>query len=69
MRLTMECAALCTAAAQLMNMNSRYAKEICKLCAEVCERCAEECARHDNDHCMDCAEACRECAAECKRML
>ncbi len=69
-RLDMECAAICYAAASLMSMGSSKAKEICRICAEICEACAQECDKHGQhmDHCRQCAEACHRCAEECRSM-
>ena len=66
-RLDLECAVICRAAAELMSLDSRFSKEICKLCATICNDCAEICEQHANmgmEHCRECAEACRACAKE-----
>lgn len=67
-QLNMECAAICTAAAQLMSLGSEQAVALCKLCAEICHKCAAECAQHDHPHCQACAEACRRCSELCGKM-
>jgi hypothetical protein len=67
-QLDMECATICTAAAQLMCLGSDNVKEICKLCITMCEKCADECAKHDNIHCKECAKACQQCAIECAKI-
>ena len=67
-KLDMECAALCYAAAQLMSMGNNNVREVCRICADMCEACANECARHNNDHCRMCADACRKCAQECRKV-
>lgn len=64
-RLDMQCAAICSAVADLLSLGSPYAKELSRICAEVCKDCAEECARHDMEHCRICAEACRRCETAC----
>ncbi len=64
----MECAALCYAAAQIMRLDSSYAKELCKLCAKACRACVEECGKHKDQHCEECAEACKRCAKLCQSM-
>lgn len=64
----MECAAICTAAAQLMSLGSSKAKDICRICADICEQCGNECGKHQTEHCRECAEACRQCAEECRKM-
>jgi len=67
-RLDLDCAAICRMAASYMARDSRYAPELCRLCADVCEACAAECARHSQPHCQACAQTCRQCAEECRRM-
>ena len=68
-RLDMECAAICYAAAQLMSMGSDRAKELCRICADICQECGDECGKHTHSkHCQECAEACRRCAEECRKM-
>lgn len=67
-QLDMECAAICSAAAQLMSLGSEKAKEICSLCAAMCEACGTECAKHNTEHCRECAEMCNRCAEECRKM-
>ena len=66
--LDMDCAAICRMGASYMSRDSRFAVELCQLCAKVCEACAEECVRHPYEHCKACAKACRRCAEECERM-
>jgi hypothetical protein len=68
-RLDMECAATCYAAAQLMSMGSSYAIQLCSVCADICEACAAECGKHSNAHCQECAEVCKQCADTCRKML
>ena len=69
-QLDLECAVVCQAAADLLNMNSLYINEICSLCITVCNACADECEKHTSmEHCKKCAEACRNCAKECSWML
>ena len=66
-RLDLECAAICKAAAELMSVESTFSKDLCQLCAAICNACAEECEKHaamGMDHCRECAEACRACAKE-----
>lgn len=66
-RLDLECAAICKAAAELMSIEGAYSKELCQLCAAICNACAAECEKHvamGMDHCKECAEACRACAKE-----
>ena len=65
-RLNMECATICYAAAELMSMSSYRSSDICRLCEEVCEACAAECEKHDTAACRACAIACKACAEECR---
>lgn len=67
-RLDMECATICYAAAQLMSLGSERAMDICRICADICEACAAECEKHNNEHCQECARACHQCAEECRHM-
>ncbi len=67
-RMNLECAAICKAAADMMVYDSARAKDICKLCAEICDKCAAECDKHEHGHCQECAETCRRCAEECRKM-
>jgi len=67
-QLNIECAAICSTTAQLLSMNSSYAKDLCKICAEVCMECAVECGQHQNEHCQACAELCTACADECNKL-
>jgi len=67
-RLDMECAAICYAAAWVMSMGSERAKELCKVCADACDACHDECSKHMMDHCRDCANACKACADHCRKM-
>lgn len=67
-QLDMECAAICYAAAQLMSLGSKRAKQLCELCAEICDECGTECGKHQMEHCQECAQACKQCADECRAM-
>ncbi|CDZ79504.1 hypothetical protein BN59_03822 [Legionella massiliensis] len=68
-QLDRDCGQLCSLAAEMMARGSKYAKEICALCAKVCRDCAKECGKHQQmDHCKRCAEACNRCAEECEKM-
>jgi hypothetical protein len=68
-RLDLECAAICRAAVQIMNLESNHANSVCQVCADICIACAEECEKHEHEHCRHCAKMCRECAAECLSMV
>jgi hypothetical protein len=67
-RLNKDCAEMCWGAAGFMSRDSRFARDICRVCAEICEACGEECRKHDAEHCQRCADACERCAAECHQM-
>lgn len=67
-RLDKDCAEMCWTAAAYMSRDSRFARDICRVCAEICEACAAECRQHEAEHCQRCAEACEQCAAECRQM-
>jgi hypothetical protein len=68
-KLDLECAAFCRAAAEIMSKGGQFVHELCELCAKVCDACAAECEKHsDMEHCKTCAEACRTCATECRAM-
>lgn len=67
-RMDMQCASICRAAAQFMALNSESAKTLCQLCADICQRCGDECGKHEHDHCQACAKACRHCAEQCRKM-
>ncbi|MDP9917293.1 hypothetical protein J2W24_002944 [Variovorax boronicumulans] len=59
--LNLDCASLCTAAAEMMARNSENAGLACSLWAA-------ECASHEEAHCPRCADACRQCETECQRI-
>lgn len=67
-RLDIECAEVCTLAANTMARESAFSAEICAVCAKVCEACAAVCDKHEEDHCQRCAAACRACADSCRSM-
>jgi len=67
-RLDMECALICSTAAQVMSMNGTQLLALCTICADICDACAAECAKHEMGHCKKCAETCRNCATLCRSM-
>ena len=67
-RLMSDCIAICELAADAMMRDSRWATQICSLCAEICQACAESCERIDSYEMKSCAEACRRCAQSCESM-
>lgn len=68
-RLDLDCATACRASVALMSRGSRFAAEICGVCATICEACEAECRKFAKmDHCRRCADACLRCATECNKM-
>jgi hypothetical protein len=67
-RLDRDCAEMCFGAAAFMSRDSRFAQQLCAVCAEVCDACGAECRKHKMDHCQECADACEGCAEECRHM-
>lgn len=67
-RLDKDCAESCWTAAGFMSRGSRFAQDICRVCAEICEACGAECRKHKADHCQRCADECERCAEECRQM-
>ena len=61
------CAAVCSAAADVLATKYDNVQGLMKYCAEICEACAKECEQHKADHCKKCAQACRECAEACRK--
>lgn len=68
-RLTRECADICSLALNALEIDSAFTKPIVALCAQVCDTCAVECGRHKHDHCQQCAKACVECAEACRTLV
>jgi hypothetical protein len=68
MSLLLDCIGICAMSAKYMAGNSRFASQVCGLCAEICDACADECDKFKDNHCQTCADICRQCAAECRAM-
>jgi hypothetical protein len=68
-RITRECAEICSFTAQSLSQGSQFAGEIAELCAKVCEACIHECSKHDNAHSRECMEACRRCIHMCRDLM
>lgn len=68
-RLTHECAEICSLGVQLLSNESELAEIYIGICADSCTKCADECEKHDLEHCKKCAEVCRKCAEKCKEFL
>jgi hypothetical protein len=70
LRSCLDCADICSAAAQIVARQGVFDKLICEPCAEDCAKCAAECEKHASDPIMaDCAKACRACEKACKEMV
>jgi hypothetical protein len=67
-QLSIECAAICSAASKLMTLDSESAVAICRECANICDKCATECEKYDMVQCKKCATDCRFTAKLCKEM-
>jgi hypothetical protein len=69
-RLLMDCAQMCTTAADYMARGSSLHDRTCDLCSEICRLCAESCEQIQGDDQLvkQCAEMCRRCAESCERM-
>ena len=68
-RLCHECTPVCNACVILLSGNSRFAHQLCGVCADVCEACAAECGKYkDMETMRKCAEACRRCAKSCREV-
>lgn len=65
-----DCAAVCSAASQIVARGGPFAEAICRVCAEVCAACAQTCEKFpDDQHMKKCAEECRECEKACRDMV
>ena len=68
-RLCHECAPVCGVCVALLSGNSRFAHQLCGVCADICEACALECGKHKHVETMRrCAEACVHCAMTCRKV-
>jgi uncharacterized membrane protein len=74
-RLCLNCADVCTAAAAVISRPAGYdamvAKPLLEACAAICKTCGDECERHAemHAHCRVCGEACRRCEQACRELL
>lgn len=67
-RLMIDCAQVCTLAADVMLRGSEGHVRVCFVCAEFCQECADDCERlgRDDPGMQACVEACRACALACR---
>ena len=73
-RLCLDCADICTAAAGVTSRPAGYDADVTKpllqACVAICKSCGDECERHAHmRHCQVCAEACRRCEQACRELL
>jgi Cys-rich four helix bundle protein (predicted Tat secretion target) len=66
-----EMLAVCTALGYLAAYDSRYLKDLARVCIPVCEGCEKECRVHEEHQpeCKDCADACAVVIREAKKLL
>ncbi len=70
LRTCLDCADLCSTAAQIVGRGGPFATLICEACAEACNRCGKECGKFPDSKIMsDCAQECRRCEQACREML
>jgi hypothetical protein len=74
-RLCLDCACVCTAAAGITSRPVGYYADVTmpllQACVASCKSCGDECQRHArmHEHCRVCAEACRRCEQACRELL
>ena len=73
-RLCLDCADVCTAAAGVTSRpagdDADVTKPLLQACVAICKSCGDECERHAHmPHCQVCAEACRRCGQACRELL
>jgi uncharacterized protein DUF326 len=74
-RLCLNCADVCTAAAGVTSRpadcDANVTKPLLEACVAICRSCGDECERHArmHEHCRVCAEACRRCEQACRELL
>ncbi len=66
LRLLLDCAEICSTAADFIGHKSQFHTQLCALCVEICETCAEDCEKLGRMD--DCVIACRDCADWCREM-
>jgi hypothetical protein len=74
-RLCMDCAEVCAAAAGVRSRPAQYdanvTRPLLESCVAICKSCGDECERHAqmHAHCRVCADACRRCEQACRELL
>ncbi|HET7628662.1 MAG TPA: four-helix bundle copper-binding protein [Bacillales bacterium] len=67
-RLTQECASVCSYTAEAISRHSLFAEEIGALCAVICESCGNACKKMEDSFCKTCATQCLACAERCRKL-
>jgi hypothetical protein len=67
----LDCAVICTTAAQIVSREGPFSNLVCSTCADACRRCGDECQRHGGDDQImaRCAAECRRCETACREMV
>ena len=74
-RLSLDCADLCTAVGQIVTRQTEIdlgvVRAAVEACAAVCRACGDECERHavHHEHCRICAAVCRRCEQSCRDLV
>ena len=74
-RLCLDCADICTAAAGVVSRPAAYdagvTRPLLEACVAICKSCGDECGRHArmHEHCRVCEQACRRCEQACRELL
>ena len=74
-RLCLDCADICTAAAAVTSRQTDYdanvTRPLLEACVAICKSCGDECERHarHHAHCRVCEQACRRCEQACRELL
>ncbi len=66
--LALDCAQFCQMAVTMMQRESHFSAEVCRVCAEICDVCAAQVAENENPACQELAAECQACAEECRRL-
>lgn len=70
LRLSQDCAAICSTAATVVAKNGPLSDLIVTACADACKRCGDACAKFPADPILkQCADECRKCEEACRKML
>src|SRR3981081_272501 len=74
-RLSLDCADVCTATVSVISRQTEYdaniTKQLLEACAATCKSCGDEFERHAqmHEHCRGCDAACRRCERACRELL